>query len=228
MFPPPQGRESQGDFPLERHKSELGENSGERRECGVSLRERVYSVLIVSASERFCTALTGFLPEASYSSAVTASSVSAAERARSEREFDFMFINSPLPDDSGIRFAIDSCRSGGTVALLFVAAEVYDQVQARTEEHGVYVMPKPTPRGAMLRGLNWMITTRERLRSYEKKVQPIEEKMEEIRLVNRAKWLLISELKMSEPDAHRYVNHQAMDRCISKRAAAEEIIKLYS
>ncbi len=52
--------------------------------------------------------------------------------------------------------------------------------------------------------------------------------MEEIRLVNRAKWLLISELKMSEPDAHHYITHQAMDRCCSKRAVAEEIIRLYS
>ena len=52
--------------------------------------------------------------------------------------------------------------------------------------------------------------------------------MEEIRLVNRAKWLLISELKMSEPDAHRYISHQAMDRCLPTRTVAEEIIKLYS
>lgn len=56
----------------------------------------------------------------------------------------------------------------------------------------------------------------------------IEEKMEAIRLVNRAKRLLISELKMSEPDAHHYITHQAMDRCAPKRAVAEEIIKLYS
>ena len=52
--------------------------------------------------------------------------------------------------------------------------------------------------------------------------------MAEIRLVNKAKWLLISELKMSEPDAHRYVEKQAMDRCVSRRFIAEEIIKTYT
>ena len=51
--------------------------------------------------------------------------------------------------------------------------------------------------------------------------------MEEIRLVNRAKWLLIDELKMSEPDTHRYIEKQAMDLCVSKREVAEEIIKTY-
>jgi response regulator NasT len=52
--------------------------------------------------------------------------------------------------------------------------------------------------------------------------------MEEIRLVNRAKWVLISELKMSEPDAHLYISRRAMDLCVSKREVAEEIIRLYT
>ena len=56
----------------------------------------------------------------------------------------------------------------------------------------------------------------------------IEEKMEEIRFVNKAKWLLIRELKMDEPEAHRYIEKQAMDRCVTRREIAAEIIKLYS
>ena len=51
--------------------------------------------------------------------------------------------------------------------------------------------------------------------------------MDEIHLVNRAKWILISELKMTEPDAHRYIEKQAMDRCVSKKTIAEDIIKTY-
>ena len=194
----------------------------------MGFQERIYSVLIVSASEKFQNALRSLLPETSCSPIVTVSNAGAAERARNLREFDFIFINSPLPDDAGIRFAIDCCRSGGAVAVLFAAAAVFDQVNGRVAEHGVFVLPRPVPRDAILRGLNWMTAARERLRGYEKKVQPIEEKMEEIRLVNRAKWLLISELKMSEPDAHHFITHQAMDRCCSKRAVAEEIVRLYT
>ena len=194
----------------------------------MGLQERVYSVLIVSNSEKFQSALRALLPESACSPIVTVASVGAAERARNNQDFDFVFVNSPLPDDAGIRFAIDCCRAGGTVVLLFAAAALYDSIQSRVEKHGVFVLPRPVPRDAILRGLNWMTAARERLRSYEKKVQPVEEKMEEIRLVNRAKWLLISELKMSEPDAHRCINRQAMDRCVPKRTVAEEIIKLYS
>ena len=193
----------------------------------MELQERVYSVLIVSASEKFQNALRSLLPESAYSPIATAASVGAAERARNCQDFDFV-VSSPLPDDAGVRFAIDCCRDGGTVVLLFAAAALYDSIQSRVEKHGVFVLPRPVPRDAILRGLNWMTAARERLRSYEKKVQPVEEKMEEIRLVNRAKWLLIRELKMSEPDAHHYITRQAMDRCCSKRAVAEEIIRLYT
>lgn len=192
------------------------------------LKERIYSVLIVSSSEKFRDSLLSLLSEAAYSPVLTVSDVGAAERARNERDFDLIFINSPLPDDAGIRFAVDCCRQGGAVTLLFTAAGLYDQVQAQAGEHGVFVLPRPISKEAILRGLNWMTAARERLRGYEKKVQPIEARMEEIRLVNRAKWLLISELKMSEPDAHHYITRQAMDRCCAKRAVAEEIIKLYS
>ena len=73
-----------------------------------------------------------------------------------------------------------------------------------------------------------LLSAREKLRKTEKKTLSIEEKMEEIRIVNRAKWILIRELKLDEPEAHRYIEKQAMDRCISKRIVAEEIIKTYS
>ena len=77
----------------------------------------------------------------------------------------------------------------------------------------------------MQTALTWMVSARERLRKTEKKSLTLAEKMEEIRLVNRAKWLLIERRNMDEPTAHRYIEKQAMDRCITRRAVAEEILK---
>ena len=80
----------------------------------------------------------------------------------------------------------------------------------------------------LTQALRWMAAARERLRRTEKKTATIEEKMEEIRLVNRAKWLLIEQLKMTESDAHRYIEKQAMDRCVSRREIAQNIIRIYA
>lgn len=194
----------------------------------MSLKERVYSVLIVSAAESFNDALSALLPNSKYSPTHFVSNISAAKRALAERAFDYVIINSPLPDDVGTRFAIDTADSQESVVLLMVRTELQEEIYDKVAEHGVFVLPKPTSKPTMTIALNWLSSAREKLRKTEKKTLSIEEKMEEIRIVNRAKWLLISELKMDEQGAHRYIEKQAMDRCVSKRVVAEEVIKTYS
>ena len=194
----------------------------------MSLKERVYSVLIVSAAESFNDALSALLPTSKYSPTHFVSNISAAKRALAERAFDFVIINSPLPDDIGTRFAIDTGSSKETVVLLMVRTELQEEIYDKVAEHGVFVLPKPTSKPTMTIALSWLSSAREKLRKTEKKTLSIEEKMEEIRIVNRAKWILIRELKLDEPEAHRYIEKQAMDRCVSKKVIAEEIVKTYS
>ncbi len=193
----------------------------------MSLEQRGYSVLVASASGGFNDALSPLLSEAAISSVHSVTNVSAARRMFAERSFDFVMINSPLPDEPGIRFAIDACDANSTVVLLFVKAEHYIGIYDKVVAHGVFVMAKPVSKQTLGQALRWMVSARERLRRVEKKSLSIEEKMEEIRIVNRAKWLLISELKMDEPHAHRYIEKQAMDMCITRRQVAEEIIRTY-
>ena len=194
----------------------------------MSLKERVYSVLIVSAAEGFNDALSALLPNSKYSPTHFVSNISAAKRALAERAFDFVIINSPLLDDVGTRFAIDTGNSKESVVLLMVRTELQAEIYDKVVEHGVFVLPKPTSKPTMAIALGWLSAAREKLRKTEKKILSVEEKMEEIRIVNRAKWLLISELKMDEQGAHRHIEKQAMDRCVSKKVVAEEIIKTYS
>ena len=51
--------------------------------------------------------------------------------------------------------------------------------------------------------------------------------MAEIRIVNLAKWLLIQQQGMTEAEAHRFIEKQAMDRCVKRKAIAEEIVGKY-
>ncbi len=194
----------------------------------MSLKERVYSILIVSAANSFTSAFSGLLPESRYSPVDTVTNVSTAKRVLSEKDFDFVIINAPLPDDPGTRFAIDICTARQTVVLLLVKSDIRDGIHDKVAEYGVFTLPKPTSKPTLIHALNWMESARERLRQFEKKSLSIDEKMAEIRLVNKAKWILIRELKMSEPDAHRYIEKQTMDRCISKRCIAEDIIRTYT
>ena len=66
----------------------------------MSLRERIYSILVVSATDSFTSAFADLLPETRYYPVHTVANVSAAKRVLSEKTFDFIIINSPFPDDT--------------------------------------------------------------------------------------------------------------------------------
>ena len=144
------------------------------------------------------------------------------------QSYDMVIINAPLLDDPGTRFAIDASNRMDTVVLLLLRAENYEDVNERVTSHGVFTLQVPVPSSTLRQGLKWMISARERLRRMETKNLSIEEKMEEIRLVNRAKWILIEQQKMSESDAHRHIEKQAMDLCTSKKEIARNIINTYA
>ena len=194
----------------------------------MSLKEQVYSVLIVSSANNFNSAIKELLPESKYSPVNIVLDICTAKRELSHRPYDFILINSPLPDDFGTSFAIDTGSSRETVVLQLIRSDVHDEIYDKVTQHGVFTLAKPTSKAMLIQAFRWMASARERLRKSAKKNLSIEEKMAEIRVVNRAKWILITELKMSEPDAHRYIEKQSMDQCISKHQIAEEIIKTYS
>ena len=50
---------------------------------------------------------------------------------------------------------------------------------------------------------------------------------EEIKLVNRAKSCLMQYLKFSEPQAHRYIEKQAMDTRRTRKDVAKHILSIY-
>ena len=193
----------------------------------MDLKEQSYSVLVVSSSEKFNSALTEYFSVPTFTPVQTVSGISVAKRALVERAFDFVVVNSPVGEDVGIRFSIDTVTSCDLVVLFLAKTEQYDLAFEKLAEHGVFLLQKPISRPVFSIALDWLISAREGLRKNRTKTLSIEEKMNEIRLVNRAKWLLISELKMTEPTAHRYIEKQAMDRCIPRKMIAEEIIKTY-
>ena len=190
-------------------------------------QQRTYSVLIVSASDSFNTALTGLLPPTDYWPVGIVKSAAAARRSILGREYDLVIVNTPLPDEFGSRFAIDVCSAYSSGVLLLVKNEQFEDVYGRVMEHGVFTLAKPTSSQMISQSLRTLCTMRERMRRMEEKQQTIEDKISEIRLVNHAKWLLIECLSMTEAEAQRYIEKKAMDARSSKREMAENIIKTY-
>lgn len=186
---------------------------------------RSYSVLSVAAAEKFHTSLRELLPSGRYNPVHSAFDAAEARRRILESRYDIIVISAPLRDEFGTHLAQHFAENSGAGILLLVKPEYYSDVSAQVTPLGVLTLAKPTSPQLMLQCMELLCGTRERLRRMEQKSASIEDKMAEIRLVNRAKWVLIERQGLSEQDAHRYIEKQAMDRCVPKRVVAEEILR---
>ena len=189
--------------------------------------EHRYSVLLVSSSPKFNESMLALLPESRFYPVAAVSDVSSAQRRLLESKYDIVIINAPLPDDFGTRLALCICENSGAGVLLLVKAEHYPDINGRVSPFGVLVLPKPATSQAVSQSLQLLCGTRERLRRMEQKTASREEKMEEIRIINRAKLLLMEQLKMTEKEAHRFIEKQAMDRCVTRITIAQSILSTY-
>lgn len=190
-------------------------------------QDRTYSVLVVSASATFDRTVSDLLPRNDFWPVNMVKSCGEARRALFDKAYDIVLINAPLHDDFGMRLAIDLCNTSHAGVLLCVKSELYNDVYSKVTPHGVLTLSKPTSLPMVSHSLRVLCAIRERLRKLEAKQQSVEERIEEIRLVNRAKWLLIQCLNMTESQAHRYIEKQSMDTRTSKREVAQDIIKTY-
>lgn len=190
-------------------------------------KEYTYSVLIVSSSEKFYRQILPMLPENEFDPKVFVQNSDEARRLLSDRAFDIVLINAPLTDDFGSKLASDIAADSKSGVLMFVKNDIYEEVTAKVIDSGVFTLSKPAASSTVSQVLNIMYAMQERFKMLGKKTVSLEEKMEEIRIVNRAKWILIKNVNLSEDEAHRLIEKQSMDQRKSKREIAESIIRTY-
>lgn len=184
-------------------------------------------VMIVSSSDKFRDYFLALLDSGRYAPIVNCTDAAEARRSLLSAPADLVIINTPLPDEFGTQLALNLAADKFSGILLFARAEMYDQLVSQTRDSGVFVLARPTPRALITQALDLLNAARDKFRYYQQRSITLESRMEEIRLINRAKLILISRLNMSEPEAHRYIEKTAMDRSLRKRDVAETIIRTY-
>lgn len=185
------------------------------------------SALIVSASEKGTAFFAQMLSAASIGQVTALTTCAEARRLLLERDFDLVLINAPLQDESGESLARHIAAKGAGQVILAVKSEIFEQVSAVTGEEGVLTVAKPVNRQMFWAALQLAKSAGARLKRMQTENGRLKQKIEDIRIVDRAKCVLISYLGMSEAEAHRYIEKQAMDMRTTKRAIGEGILKTY-
>lgn len=188
--------------------------------------KRKYRVLVAGANDKLGESIAALLPKNEYEPPVFAASVGEIRRLALESTMDLVVLNTPLKDEFGTRLALDLADYNIAV-LLMVQEDVFDQVCYKVEDYGVLTLAKPVSRQSFYTAVKLLTAMRAKMLRMEKKNQALQEKMQDIRTINRAKWLLITNLQMTEDEAHYHIEKKAMNSRLSRREAAEEIIRTY-
>ncbi|MCR4604837.1 MAG: ANTAR domain-containing protein [Eubacterium sp.] len=183
-----------------------------------------HDVLVVSSYEKFAASVERALSDGRYRAIEVRKSASLARRELIERSYDIVIINMPLSDEPGVELAMDISTKYTAGVIITASSEISEDVAEKVTDYGIIVITKPATVKSVSRSVRLMCAIQDRLKKTEKKVLSLEEKMNEIRIVNRAKWKLIDEKKMSEEEAHKYIGKLAMDSCITRGEAAETIL----
>lgn len=183
-------------------------------------------LLIVSGSKQGQSALKGILNEFGYENLSFADTNKDGEAFLIDNDCDLLIVNVPLADGSGMELAYKA-NDGKTGVILIVKSDLYERVYAEACEKGMLAISRPLVKKELKQAVRLMLVVSKRLKTFEAENKKLQTKLEEMKIISRAKCVLMEYLGMSEDQAHKYIERQAMDMRMSKGRVSLGILKTY-
>ena len=185
------------------------------------------SALLVSASEAQTKRIGALLTRARIVPFEHADSVRQALDLFDAGSIDGVLIAEPVTGSSGQALALQLKKRRCMAVLLLAEPTHADAAAALLEQSGVLVLPIDAPESLIVQTIRLLTAVRIQLEQMQHKTEKLEAKVADIRIINRAKLLLVQHLQMTETEAHKYIEKQAMDTSMRRRTIAENIIRTY-
>lgn len=177
--------------------------------------------LIVSPNTENISLIESVLKESVSGHIVTANSGNEARRIISgDTQPDLVIIDAPLTDEFGQELAVT--LSEVTNVILICRNDISEDISPSLPSE-IAVVPKPFTREDFRSSVEGF----PEMHGLKRESADILTKIDEMRLINRAKCTLIEYLKFTEPQAHRYIEKQAMNNRQTRREVAERILNTY-
>ncbi|MBO7710936.1 MAG: ANTAR domain-containing protein [Lachnospiraceae bacterium] len=187
--------------------------------------EKQYSILVVSGSEKFDAQVRKVLSRGRFLPPGFHRNAASARRCLLEHEYDLVVVNCPLPDEFGHELAADAARKWGASVLMVVPAEVYDNVLEHVTDMGILALAKPASQERLGHAVRYLAAVRGRIHELQQQVRRAAEKMDELRLVSKAKILLVEKRHLTEDEAHSLIGREAMDHGLTRKRVAQQMIE---
>lgn len=183
------------------------------------------NVLIISSNKSAGDTLADFMREAFRCNIRNAETVQQAKDIfDANAPCDLAIIYSPLLDGNGNALAEYIIENTAANCILISKAENAEKFRERAEKTGIITIGRPFNKSFLYQTVKIIeITMNRSYKLYEETVR-LERKIDEIRTVDKAKFMLIQYRNMTEEEAHSYLEQYAMNRRRKKVIAASEII----
>ena len=138
--------------------------------------------------------------------------------------------------DAVIALGMNTKRAGQTFAacspldsgFLYIAGEKCAEEELEPlRALGVHIMHSPVGKAALWHDLGICACVPKRIAAMKNENSLLVSRLAEEKIINRAKLVLMEYLKLSEPQAHRYIEKQAMDLQISRAEVAARVLETY-
>ena len=184
------------------------------------------SILIAGKSEQICESICELLTEQSCKIVTLTDGVHM--RSIDVNMFDVIIVSTPLADEFGLDLVaeIKDKTSAGIVVL--AKGEIADEVQSKLRFTGAFVLGRPVSKSVFVQTIKFSQVAKENAARITLEKEKLSRELSDLKLVNRAKACLIQYLKLTEDQAHRHIQKQAMDLRKSQREIAEDILKTYT
>ena len=183
--------------------------------------------LIVSAGASSNEYLSSRLAELGYPRPLIVPSGAEARRRMLESDFELIVVNAPLPDEFGHELCAAAVEKTDAGVVFLVKAAAAEQLMGPVSENGVLLLSKPFSNTLFLQAIHMAAASNHRLKRLRQENDRLQDKIAQIRLVSRAKCCLIEAQHMTEAEAHRYIEKQAMDTRRDRAEIAQEILDSY-
>lgn len=184
-------------------------------------------ILLVTRNTKSKDALLNYLQNDLNRIVETANSVESGKLKLSESTFDLIIVNYPIDSNTDASFSIDCAQSTSAGVIALLKSKEIDALSEKLEKYGIIVINKPILKVVLNQAIKFAELSKNRVMTLNEENLKLHDKIDQIKFVNRAKWVLIQYLNMNEEQAHKYIEQQAMERRLPKKKIAEKILKMY-
>lgn len=163
------------------------------------------------------------LAEAGLDVVAEASDGEEAVKLAIELEPDVVVMDIKMPKLDGISAAEKIAEKKIPVVLLTAFSQA-DLVARAAEAGALAYITKPFKPADLVPAIQIALARNEEIATLEQEILDLSERLETRKLMDRAKGLLMSKMKLSEPEAFRWIQKASMDRRLSMSQVAKAVI----